>query len=161
MLRLIAVIFMTFAATMSLADDSLPTSAENPILTITHGDQTYQMDTESLRALPSESFTSSTIWTDGPQEFIGVPVLEILTRLGVETGHVKLTAANGYQIDVPVEHYLSNGALIAYERNGAPMTLRDKGPLWIVYPYDSEPRYQTEVIYANSIWQLDRIEVTD
>ena len=41
------------------------------------------------------------------------------------------------------------------------MSLRDKGPLWIVYPFDSNPSYSTEVTYARSIWQLDRIEVLD
>ena len=39
------------------------------------------------------------------------------------------------------------------------MTLRDKGPLWLVYPYDADTAYQSEVIYARSVWQLDRIEV--
>jgi hypothetical protein len=56
---------------------------------------------------------------------------------------------------------LVDGALVSYLRNGAPMTLRDKGPVWLVYNYDSDPAYRTEVIYANSIWQLDRIEITD
>ena len=49
--------------------------------------------------------------------------------------------------------------MIAYERNGAVMSVRDKGPLWIVYPYDSNPDYQTEEIYARSIWQLEKITV--
>ncbi|RYH00603.1 oxidoreductase, partial [Salipiger sp. IMCC34102] len=39
------------------------------------------------------------------------------------------------------------------------MQVRDKGPLWIVYPYDDTPEYRSEVIYSRSIWQLDRIEV--
>ncbi|MEC8574513.1 MAG: oxidoreductase, partial [Pseudomonadota bacterium] len=40
------------------------------------------------------------------------------------------------------------------------MSLRDKGPLWIVYPFDSDPAYQTEAIYSRSIWQLEEITVT-
>jgi hypothetical protein len=48
---------------------------------------------------------------------------------------------------------------VAYLRNGAEMSMRDKGPLWIVYPYDAKPDYQSELIYSRSIWQLDRIEV--
>jgi hypothetical protein len=39
------------------------------------------------------------------------------------------------------------------------MSLREKGPLWIIYPFDSSPEYQTELIYSRSIWQLNRIEV--
>ena len=39
------------------------------------------------------------------------------------------------------------------------MTVRDKGPFWIIYPFDSNPDYQSEVIYSRSIWQLNRLEV--
>lgn len=38
------------------------------------------------------------------------------------------------------------------------MSVRDKGPLWVIYPYDSDPALQSEVTYARSIWQLVRIE---
>jgi hypothetical protein len=72
-----------------------------------------------------------------------------------------LTAANGYQIRLPVADFDPDGAIIAYDRNGSAMTLRDKGPLWLVYPYDSDPRFRSEIVYANSIWQLDRIAFTD
>jgi hypothetical protein len=43
--------------------------------------------------------------------------------------------------------------------NGAEMSIRDKGPLWIVYPYDASDDFRSEVVYSRSIWQLDRIEV--
>jgi hypothetical protein len=39
------------------------------------------------------------------------------------------------------------------------MSVRDKGPLWVIYPYDAVPEYKSERIYARSIWQLVSIEV--
>jgi hypothetical protein len=51
--------------------------------------------------------------------------------------------------------------MIAYLRNGNPMPLRDKGPLWIVYPFDSSSDFQSETIYSRSIWQLNRIAVSN
>jgi hypothetical protein len=41
------------------------------------------------------------------------------------------------------------------------MSLRDKGPLWIIYPYDSKSDFRTEVVYSRSIWQRDRLEALD
>ena len=76
-------------------------------------------------------------------------------------GTLKATAINDYAVEIPVEDAVEGGPIIAFMRNGAPMSVRDKGPLWIVYPYDSDPAYQTEVIYSRSIWQLDRIEVME
>jgi len=37
--------------------------------------------------------------------------------------------------------------------------LREKGPLWVIYPYDSDAKFRTEVIYSRSIWQLDRLAI--
>ena len=38
------------------------------------------------------------------------------------------------------------------------MSRRDKGPLWVIYPYHDNIDYRSETIYSRSIWQLDRIE---
>jgi hypothetical protein len=40
------------------------------------------------------------------------------------------------------------------------MSVRDKGPLWLIYPYDSKAEYQSETIYSRSIWQLVKIDLT-
>jgi len=69
------------------------------------------------------------------------------------------SAINDYTIEFPVEDALLEGPMIAYLLDGAPMSVRDKGPLWIVYPYDLNPDFQNEDAYARSIWQLDRIEI--
>jgi len=29
--------------------------------------------------------------------------------------------------------------------------------LWIVYPYDSDNRFQSEIYFSRSIWQLARL----
>lgn len=160
-MRLIMLVLIGVFATSLNAKDLLPTSTENPVLTIKANGQTYELDADDLRTLPSKSFTTTTIWTDGPQAFLGIPTDELLKLLGATDGVLRLTAANGYVIDVPIEHYGQTTSIIAYERNGNPMTLRDKGPLWLVYPFDSDPAYKSEIIYANSIWQLERIEVKD
>jgi len=39
------------------------------------------------------------------------------------------------------------------------MSVREKGPLWVIYPYDSDAKFRTEVIYSRSIWQLDRLAI--
>jgi hypothetical protein len=40
-----------------------------------------------------------------------------------------------------------------------PMPIRDKGPLFIVYPFDSDPRLQTEQYYGRAVWQLKELNV--
>ncbi|NIZ08696.1 molybdopterin-dependent oxidoreductase [Pseudooceanicola sp. HF7] len=142
----------------------LPVNAmaqDRVILTITLPDRVVEMSAHDLSALPVTEFETSTIWTEGVQQFRGVRMVALLEHLGVDSGTLELTAANDYSITIPIADFHPDGAVLAYERNGKPMTLRSKGPLWLVYPYDSASSFQTEVIYANSIWQLDRMAVKD
>lgn len=130
-------------------------------LSSTNDGKTAQFDMDMLRALDEKSFTTTTPWTEGKQTFTGVPLKTLLDVLGVEEGGLKATAINDYSVEIPVSDAVENGPIIAYLRNGKPMSVRDKGPLWIVYPYDADEKYQAEVIYSRSIWQLDRLEVSD
>ena len=123
--------------------------------------ETAVFDLEMIKALGAISIETTTIWTDGVQTFVGVPLAALLEALAAEGTVLKATAVNDYAIEIPLDDPTSKAALIAYENNGAVMTLRDKGPLWIVYPYDEAPQFQTEVVYSRSIWQLDRIEITE
>ena len=45
------------------------------------------------------------------------------------------------------------------KRDGEYMTSRDKGPLFIVYPYDSNPDLKNQKFYSRSVWQVAKIEV--
>jgi hypothetical protein len=62
-------------------------------------------------------------------------------------------------VNIPLTDATPDGPIIAYENNGKEMTLRSKGPLWVVYPYDQSEDFRTEVTYSRSIWQLDRLEL--
>ncbi|MEP6320715.1 MAG: oxidoreductase, partial [Paracoccaceae bacterium] len=84
-----------------------------------------------------------------------------LEVIGVNEGTLKATAINDYAVEIPLEDAVDGGPILAYLSNGVPMSVREKGPIWIVYPYDSDPKYQTEVIYSRSIWQLDRLETIE
>lgn len=162
MIRLLPLCLLLFIASpAAVAGGLFPEAKGPPILTIRANGGVHALDADALRALPAVSFGTTTIWTEGPQTFTGVRMTEVLSRLGIDRGTMILTAANDYQIRIPVEDFTSDGALLAYDRNGAPMTLRDKGPVWLVYPYDDHARFRTEIVYANSIWQLDRIEFAE
>lgn len=153
------------AAVPGLAKD-LPAPTGEIVLTVT-GDiaavnqgESAVFDVEMLRALGEVSFATSTPWTDGVQEFTGVPLQALTEALGVTGGSIKAAAINDYAIDIPVSDAVEGGPILAYLQNGEPMSVRDKGPLWVVYPYDLNEAYQAEVIFSRSIWQVVRLDVT-
>lgn len=111
-----------------------------------------------LRALPAIMFETTTPFTDGRQGFAGVPLRTVLGQ--VKAGEIlTLRALNDYAVTIPVDEVDAQVPIIAYERNGRIMSVRDKGPLWVVYPFDDSPDYQNELIYSRSVWQLVEISV--
>ncbi len=122
-------------------------------------EDTLQLDLTALSDLDSASFETETIWTDGVHTFEGVSLHVFAELVGAEAGTFLATAINDYTVEIPVSDAVEGGPIIAYFMDGEEMSVRDKGPLWIIYPYDNSSDYRSEVIYSRSIWQLDRIEV--
>jgi hypothetical protein len=134
--------------------------AEGVILTVTIGGETKTYDRQALESLGLETIKTATIWTEGVQEFQGVPLYLLTDAIGAETGTLLATAINDYTVEIPLGDATEGGPILAMRMNGEIMSLRDKGPLWVIYPYDQNAAYRSEVTYSRSIWQLDRIEVT-
>ncbi|OYU18448.1 MAG: oxidoreductase [Rhodobacteraceae bacterium PARR1] len=118
-----------------------------------------QFDLESLMTQPSITFTTSTTWTEGTPTFTGVPLKALLEALGATGTTVTATALNNYAIDIPVDSLNDDAPIVAYHIDGKSFSRRDKGPLWIVYPYDSSADYRNDLVYGRSIWQLERLTV--
>ena len=123
-------------------------------------DRRFELTAEDLRAMGHDLILTSTPWTKGVQSFEGVSLHTLLDNLKVSSGKMYMYAVNDYRIEVPITDAQPGGPIIAYENNGLPMPLRDKGPLWLVYPYDAAADFRSETIYSRSIWQLNRIEIT-
>jgi len=162
--KLVAIIAaLTLAAGTGSADD-LPAPEGDVVLTVTghihekNVEDSAAFDMAMLEALPSVEVTTETIWTEGPQTFVGVELKELVEMLEATSDSFRATAINDYAISIPREDAIEGGAVVAYKQNGEYMSRRDKGPLWVIYPYDDNIDYRSETIYSRSIWQLDRIE---
>ncbi|MCC1493854.1 molybdopterin-dependent oxidoreductase [Cognatishimia sp. F0-27] len=154
---------MLGAITAQAEEIAAPTGA--PILTVTgdidttNVDDTLVLDVDRFAALGTVTVETSTIWTDGVNSFEGVPLATLVDLVGADSGRLLASAINDYTVEIPVSDAVEGGPILAYRFNGEEMSVRDKGPLWIIYPYDQSADYRTEVTYSRSIWQLDRIEV--
>ncbi|MEJ8560553.1 oxidoreductase [Yoonia sp. GPGPB17] len=142
-----------------------PAFAQNvlPLQVTTSGsDQsTVEISLETLDTLDQVSFTTTTIWTDGSVAFSGVSLKALLAYLEVSGQSLEMVALNDYAVTMPLADLEDAAPILATRMNGETMSVRDKGPYWVVFPYDSDPKYSTETNYARSIWQLNRLKVVD
>ncbi len=169
---LVSVWLLAFVSALAMADvEDSPLaglSPEGPVVLVVTGNigvtnapGRLEIDMAMLEKLPASRFETETIWSEGRQSFAGVSLEAFLRAVGARGTRLHATALNDYAVDIPVTDAIPGGPIIAYSRNGAPMHRRDRGPLWIVYPYDADIEYRRETIYARSLWQLVRIDVRD
>lgn len=143
----------------------LPKPAGEPILTVTgkiantNEGEAAVFDREMLEAIGKATVRSQTPWYDKPVEFEGVPMKALMEYVGADGAEVTATALNDYQSTVPMADFDQYGALLAMKRDGETMPIRDKGPLWLVYPYDSNPDLSTDKYYSRSVWQIKELNV--
>ena len=135
--------------------------AEEALLEVKHGEVIEFLSRADLSAMPTTEFTTSTLWTKGEVRFTGVLLKDFVDAFDLTGKPLKATAINDYAVDIPAEDAVDDGPIIAYLMNDQTMSPRDKGPFWIVYPYDSNVEYQSETYYSRSIWQLNRISVAE
>ena len=118
-----------------------------------------RFDLEMIEELGLEELRTATPWTDGTQLFEGVPLERILDLVGAAGTTIRAQALNDYVVNIDLPFATDARALVALRMNGDYMSVREKGPLWIVFPWDQEPELDGEYVKAQSIWQLNRLEI--
>lgn len=123
--------------------------------------ETIQLNLEELDALDQIEFTTNTIWLSGETHFSGVSLKALLRQFAIKGNKIEMTALDGYAVSMPIADLEDNAPIISTRLNGKIIPIRENGPYWVVFPYDSDKKYQTEINFARSIWQLKHIRVMD
>lgn len=118
-----------------------------------------QFDMAMLEALPQRSFTTRTPWYDGPRKFTGPLLRDVLKAAGAQGSGLRAIALNDYKVDIPVDDVLKFDVVLARLLDDKPMPVREKGPLFIIYPFDDKPELRVPQYFSRCAWQLRTIEI--
>ena len=90
---------------------------------------------DQLNALGSTEITIDEPFVKKRQTFRGVPLATVLQKAGVpDTATIDTVALNDYRYASAVAPMIGSQALIATERDGAPIPYDQGGPIRIVFP---------------------------
>lgn len=128
-------------------------------ITNTNAEGSAAFDLAMLEALPGRETTTTTPWYDGAQSFAGPLGSALLAAVGATGETLVVTAINDYVTEIPLSDFATWPVILATRHNGAVMSVREKGPLFVIYPFDSDKKLNTEVYYGRSAWQVKSIEV--
>lgn len=125
----------------------------------TNGDGIALIDRDMLSALPQHTLSTHNPFETGLHTFQGPLLRDLLAAVGANGTVLIAEALDGYTIEIPVEDSVKYDVVMATSWNGKVMTVRNKGPIWIVYPVDQHEILTDEIYSGRSIWQLSRITV--
>lgn len=118
-----------------------------------------QLDMAMLEKLPQHSFTTQTPWYPSAVTFTGPLLRDVLAAVGAKGKHITAVALNEYKTEIPVEDTTRHDVIIARLMNDRPMRVREKGPLFIVYPFDTKAELRSELYYNRAAWQLHQLRI--
>ena len=121
--KFFAALILTMVPGFAMSDMASPSGPV--ILTVSgdiahsNSDGTAQFDMAMLTELPVTTFSTSTIWTEGEQQFTGVELHVLVEQLGVQGDKLIASAINDYHVEIPLSDAKDGGPILAYLGNGA------------------------------------------
>jgi len=160
--RLQAAACVAVALALAVFASSPDARAEEILLTLSNANVTsatpVKWTRDDLAALPQKQVQTATEWTDGRPVFEGPLARDVIAGAkGYAEKFVKAIAVNDYSVEIPLSDFEQYDVILALSMNGRELSLRDKGPIWIVYPRDSHPELHDPAFNSRWIWQLDRL----
>lgn len=145
--------------------ESMSNPAGHIILTVsgkitnTNAENEARFDFAMLNALPEASVRTTTPWTDGKQLFSGVLMRDLMEEVGAYGSNVRAIALNNYSYVIEMSDFIQYPVVLAYAQNGNRLRIRDKGPLWIIYPRDDFDELRERSVEPRMVWQLQRLVI--
>ena len=160
------VMLVLAALTSAAAAEALPKPANKPILEIkgkisrTNAENnTAEFDRALLETIGVQQIQTSTPWTDGEPVFEGVLMRDLMRYVGASGESVTAVALNDYKVTLPASDFTKYPVLLAFKMNGEVLRVRDKGPLWIIYPQDQFPEIKDKSVHRKWVWQIKEFRV--
>lgn len=166
--KVLSALILFFCLGVTAAKSADLESPHGPIiLTVTgqiqnkNSEDVALFDKAMLEKITSGKIVTETRWHDGVNTFEGPTGKAFLEAIGVldPALSLKVTALNDYAISIPARDFFEKGLILAMKLNGKHMSVREKGPLFVMYPFSDNPALQKEQYYSRSIWQIKSIHV--
>lgn len=150
-----------FKAAISAACILLPTAGfAQTVLSVTTPEETASFSMEELLEMPQTTVVTKNDYVDETTEFQGPRLSTLLERFEIDRSEtLKMVALNDFAAELPASDAYDYEVILAVLRDGEEMSVRDKGPIWVIYPMDDHPELQDEAYNDRLVWQLKEISV--
>lgn len=133
-------------------------AGETIVLTLESQDRSINLTMSDLLAFDQKIIKTESPFYDGIKTYSGPKLEELLDHYSIESSEIILTALNDYAVTTTMDELSLIDPILAIRENGLPMSVRDKGPIWIMLPLSSRPDFDTAQYHRLMVWQLRHIQ---
>ena len=161
----LSLVFLLCLGSTGFAGGPLPQPEGQVILSIsgvigvTNAGDSADFDRAMLNEIGMRRLDTYTDWTEGVQQFAGVPLADLLSRIDAKGTMLTAVALNDYRVEIPVSDAQEFDVFLALDNFGKPMPIREKGPVWIIYPSDEPGSDAPKPNNEKMVWQLRKLIV--
>lgn len=127
---------------------------------VSNGPQGYGFTWDMLSALPQHQFRTRTPWHAGTPQFSGPLLRTVLDKVQAQGQTLRAIGLNDYAVELPASDAAEWDVIVALLQDGRPMPVRERGPLFIIYPFDERTELRRQQYFNRSVWQLCRLEIS-
>ena len=138
-------------------------ASENKLLEIYSDSEVVaeQYTLQQLQQLPQHEIQTKIPWAAGTHIYKG-PYLEDVFALAKVKGHwLTLHGLDQYQISFNYLNIKKFKPILALQVDGKLLTIRSKGPIWVILPLDDYKELNAAIYHDYMVWQLVKINVEE
>ncbi|MCB8838976.1 hypothetical protein [Aurantimonas sp. VKM B-3413] len=133
------------------------------ILSVVDGDgRTAKFSRLDLAQLPQTRFVTAAPFLKTPTPLEGPSVSQLLRAFDPDrTFHrIEIVALDSYLVSADISQLEADGAILAIRQDGAFLPIAEKGPAYLVFPFDDRPSLKDKSHYGLCIWQISQIRLS-
>jgi len=149
----------TLLAAFALCLSTLPLAAQSdPILTVEADGNVTSYTFYDLSNMPQVDIKTMNNYVDDVTRFSGPTLRSVLEQNGIgPDDDIELHALNDFFVVAPAKDAYDYDVILAILKNGQMMSVREQGPIWVIYPMDDHEELADDVYNARLVWQLHKI----
>ncbi|MGF1739750.1 hypothetical protein L4C34_01490 [Vibrio profundum] len=165
MTKLLACFISSFILALPVSAEQLPAPSGEPILWVSgniahsNSDKGVELDQAMVDKLTNHTVSTNNHVVSKVADYQGPKLESVLSLVGARGSDVKIVAWDDYVVTIPIETIKKYGVLLATHENGVRMTLDDKGPFFVVFPFSQYAELRNDLYYNLSVWQVRDIIV--
>lgn len=123
------------------------------------GDKQYTLS--QLLQLPQHEVTTNLPWTEEQHTYSG-PYLDDVLKSAQATGQwLCFEALDKYKVTLNYDRIKAFKPILALKRDGQLLTIRTKGPIWLILPVDDHETLNAALYNDFMVWHLVKIGVQE